>query len=185
MRTKEIVTAKQIEFDIINSLKQQKDMTEDTHQKIMILSAIVGCLLCLIGFLFPWTVVWCILAAIIGCIMYILISYLSFRHKRSRFCIDDYQVQIQKLSYNTQESYIDKSGRRHITVNIYVMHFEDGRCWTVPDDNYRWSKELPMSENAVLQNSNAGDDFITVAEKATGKIVVAYNTKFFEYKAEK
>ena len=40
-----------------------------------------------------------------------------------------------------------------------------------------------MSENAILQSSNVGDDFVAVAEKATGNIVVAYNTKFFEYKA--
>ena len=183
MRTKEIITAKQIELDVINSYKQKEDMPEVAHKKIIIPSAIAGCILGFIGVLFPWTAMWCISAIVIGVVIYFIVSSLLFHRKKSRFCIDDYQVKTIKLLYNTQERYIDRSGRSHRTVNIYVLHFEDGRAWTVPNKNYRWSKEMSMSENAILQSSNVGDDFVAVAEKATGNIVVAYNTKFFEYKA--
>jgi hypothetical protein len=37
----------------------------------------------------------------------------------------------------------------------------------------------------VFENSHRGDEFIIVIEKKTRRVVVAYHTKFFEYKGER
>ena len=69
--------------------------------------------------------------------------------------------------------------RKEITNSF--LHFENGKSWCIPKENYPWSKEI-MSDSAILQSANQGDRFIVVMAKESGEILMGYHTDFFEYK---
>lgn len=53
--------------------------------------------------------------------------------------------------------------------------------YTIPDDNYKWSRLYSMSNRGIYDCSDSGDEFYLVLSKPhTGNILLAYNTKQFD-----
>jgi len=59
--------------------------------------------------------------------------------------------------------------------------FDNGIEWQIPNRIYAWNNEGSSSSVYIFENSNIGDKFITVINKKTRKIAVAYNTEVFEF----
>ena len=192
MAKKEIVTLEDIEQDISNSLKEYKEMSGSNYKKITIVALIVGTLFVVAYYFYVktlQTVLYLLIAAIIIVSAVIIIKYLLHRNKRKKFCIDDYEVTTEVLSHKDEEQYKaienrypERKWRKYRTITIHTLYFENGKSWRIPEDNYLWCEERPMSEFAVYQSSHRGDVFIVAVKKDTGEIAMAYNTEFFEYK---
>ena len=183
MAKKEIITLTQIEQDIIHSLKEPQEMSKSTYKKWRIPCAIIGGLLVVVSIFYPTIGVYSLLILLVAGCAGGAIEYLLLRRKRKNVCIVDYDVTTEVLSNKVEESYSAPAGKhRSRTVTNYTLFFENGEGWRIPQDNYLWSEERPMSDFYIYQNSHRGDAFIVVIKKDTGKIAMAYDTEFFKYK---
>jgi hypothetical protein len=64
--------------------------------------------------------------------------------------------------------------------SICTLHFSGYGDYKVPEKNYPWSKEYPMSPEGVYHTSFDGDEFYLVLSRPhSGKILLAYPTKYF------
>lgn len=179
MAKKQILTRSEIEKDIINVFKQPQEMSESSYKKWTIPSVIIAC----IEFIYPIFILWVVLALVIFLIASSIISRFRLKRHIKNVSIDDYEIKTEVVANTTEESYVKKGPKWHSKrVNNYTIRFENGESWRIPEDNYPWSKERRMSGFAIFQSTHRGDVFMVVIKKDTGKIVVAYNTEFFEYK---
>ena len=125
------------------------------------------------------------------------IGYLIFRpvylkDKAKKLSLDDYNITVQTVNETTEEEYYSKyitgttqMGRirnRYEPVFNYYISFENCQTWNVPMKNYTWCSEYNMTNKGVYLSTKKGDTMIVASEKATGKVVMAYNTQFFEHK---
>ena len=61
-----------------------------------------------------------------------------------------------------------------------TLHFSGYGDYEVPEKNYPWSKEYPMTGEGVYRTSMDGDVFYLVLTKPhSGKILLAYPAKYF------
>lgn len=67
------------------------------------------------------------------------------------------------------------------TVSIYSIQFENGKVLRLPQENFLWSKEYPLSDFGLYEVTQPGDRFTVVEEKKTGNIVLAYPNEYFQY----
>ena len=65
---------------------------------------------------------------------------------------------------------------------VIILNFKSSADWEVPYDNYKWSKTHRLTRKGVANTSLQGDTFWIVRLKSSYDVVVAYNTKFFDYK---
>jgi hypothetical protein len=66
--------------------------------------------------------------------------------------------------------------------NIRRLHFASYGEYKIPGENYGWSEMYAMSDKTVYLHAECGDEFYLVLSKPhTGKILLAYNTKMFDY----
>ena len=65
---------------------------------------------------------------------------------------------------------------------VIILNFKSSADWEVPYDNYKWSKTYRLTRKGVANTSLQGDTFWIVRLKSSYDVVVAYNTKFFDYK---
>ncbi len=66
---------------------------------------------------------------------------------------------------------------------ISYMQFLNYGRWEMEGNYYSWSDKYKMSSTGICNTSNSKDMFYVVLYKDTKKIVMAYNTKFFEYRS--
>lgn len=197
MPKKEIITDREIATDIArNANNANLSMTIDEYRKtrtvkfrlteIAVVIAIVAVLL-LTTYLFPLQFVVGLWAAIfIGLIWaYVLVFR---KHRDKPVSMDNYAVTTERL-LNTDEDhhteipkYRNKFCLYRTQVDIYTLHFENGKEFRLPRDNYTWSREIPMSDATICRLAHRGDTFIVATEKSTGKIAAVYHTDFFTYK---
>lgn len=183
MAKKEIVTLEDIEQDISNSLKEYKEMSGSTHKKLAIPASILGAILGIVSVFYLKLPLYLLIVISIAIPVSITVEYLLNRKKRKNFRIDDYEITTEVLAHKIEDTYTVTYRRyHHETVRIFTLYFENGKSWRIPEDNYLWCEERPMSEFAVYQSSHRGNVFIVAVKKDTGEIAMAYNTEFFEYK---
>ena len=70
------------------------------------------------------------------------------------------------------------------TPTVTVMDFFNCGRWELDGDYYRWSKLYSMSGSGVFNRSHVGDEFILVLYNNNDKILIGYNTKFFDYQKQ-
>ncbi len=182
---KEKLTDAVIEKDIINFLKQPDKMSEDSFNKRQIPAAIIGIVIGVLSLIFFEYIIWGLLLLLVYIAAALAFNYLRFKFQAKRVKICDYEIKTETLSHVCYETYHITRGakrRRGETVHIHTLHFENGKSWSIPENNYSWSVERQMSAFSVYESTQSGDTFIVVTKKSTGKVFVAYNTKFFEYK---
>lgn len=75
----------------------------------------------------------------------------------------------------------DRYYSRHNYRTYYcTLHFNGYGDYAVPEENYRWSKEYPMTARGVHNTSFDGDEFYLVLSKPhSGKVLLAYPAKYF------
>ena len=178
---KEKLTDAVIEKDIINFLKQPDKMSEDSFNKRQILAAIIGIVIGVLSLIFFEFILWGFVLLIVYIIAVLTFKHFRFKFQAKSVKICDYEIKTETLSHVCYENY-RVTGRRGYTVHIHTLHFENGKSWGIPENNYSWSVERQMSAFSVYESAQSGDTFIVVTKKSTGKVFVAYNTRFFEYK---
>ena len=186
MPKKEIVTLKEIERDIIHSLKKAPEISESTYKKWAIPFGILGGVFGILTLIQPKIGMTGLLILLMVGIVGIVIETVLFRYKIKSVCIEDYKIESAVLSHVEEEHYKVKGAgvktRHSRLASVYTLHFENGRSLRLPKDNYSWSQERLMSDFAIYQSSHRGDPFIIVVKKDSEEIVMAYPTDFFEYK---
>ena len=183
MEKKQLLTNKEIEKDIITALKNPHKESEESYKKGTIPAIIVAVFLFVLGFIYPEFLPWVAISVFLFVVVYTIFCYVRLGAKIKRVSIGNYEIKTEVVSHTYSESYVAKGAKYHSErINNYTLHFEDGKKWDVPKDNYLWSVERRMSDFAIYNSSHRGDEFIVVTKRETGDVVMAYNTEFFEYK---
>lgn len=97
----------------------------------------------------------------------------------------------RRKPYIAKDSLISSDGggyyasTRWRTSSWGVLRFNGYGEYKVPDTNYPWSKEYPMTSEGVYHTSFDGDEFYLVLSKPhSGKILLAYPAKYFQLEGE-
>jgi hypothetical protein len=112
---------------------------------------------------------------------YIIIKWSCETRERKKLTCADFYVDTDKLT-SIKGTYCGSGGSKYRT--MFTCYFEGGSEWEVPLENYKWSKTYRLSREGINYTSLQGDTFYIVRLNSTGNVVVAYNTKFFEYKKD-
>ena len=95
-------------------------------------------------------------------------------------------MEIAKLSHKEEEHYKQRGPRSGVPdskqVDNYTLYFENKQSFCLPKDNYLWSEERPMSDFAIFQVAQRGEEFYLAINTITGNIDMIYPLEFFEYK---
>lgn len=78
-------------------------------------------------------------------------------------------------------SYIGRRRQRYAHLNEADFLYFSSRKWRVPPKCYTWSEEFRMSRDGIVNTAVIGNEFYLVICNKTQEILVAYNTKIFEY----
>ena len=97
----------------------------------------------------------------------------------------------RRKPYIVKDSLISSDGgsyyvsTRWRTSSWGVLRFNGYGEYKVPDTNYPWSKEYPMTSEGVYHTSFDGDEFYLVLSRPhSGKILLAYPAKYFQLEGE-
>ena len=97
----------------------------------------------------------------------------------------------RRKPYIAKDSLISSDGgsyyvsTRWRTSSWGVLRFNGYGDYKVPDTNYPWSKEYPMTSEGVYNTSFDGDEFYLVLSRLhSGKILLAYPAKYFQLEGE-
>ena len=180
---KEIITKAEIEKDIIHAIKHPARTPRWLYfvGYAALFAVIFG-----ITFLERYIGEAAFLLAAGVFLVIILLPLVGFRlrdKKAAKVSIDNYVIKKSVVKKTKHERYVIITKRRITLVNNYNILFEKERVWHIPAELYWWSETNSMSDITVYDKTEQGDVFYTVSEKKSGKIVMAYNTKTFEYKA--
>lgn len=182
---KETVTIDRIKQDITHSFGAPKEMSKSQYIKWTVVALIVGILLYVIEYFDPSIVLGFLVCAIAAVLSVLVWSVIRTRRRKKYFCMDDYEITVEKLAYKNEEHFQTRQ-TRHTSraVDNYDLFFENGKDWRIPDRNYLWSIDYQLSDRFFYENAHRGDEFIVVTHKKTGKIATAYHTRFFVYREE-
>lgn len=189
MPRKHILTNENIRTDIKNILKNPAQLSHaehhSSHLPLLAFSAIM--LVAIVLFQKYYKTV--LLIAVIFIAAYLAADYFRKQKSINNVSLDDYEIKAQCVSFVKEEVYstdnkihLSSTVKKIHTARVCIMFFDNGKTWNIPKNNYAWSGEYPMSDDFIYQNTRFGDLFWTVAEKRTGKIVMAYPAEYFEYK---
>lgn len=180
---KEIITKKEIEKDIIHAIKHPANTPRALYfigyaATFAVMLGIVFLEPCIgkAAFFLPAVV-------LVAILLLPAVKFYLRDRKAARISIDDYVVKKSVVKKTKRERYVKITKRRITVVKNYNILFEKERVWRIPGELYWWSENNSTSDITVYENTEQGDVFYTVCEKKSGKIVMAYNTETFEYKA--
>lgn len=174
---KEKLTIEKIKIDLKRTLKK-------SYRSITVLSILFVILLLLVIWLIDIDWITGIPPIIEGTVMLLLISialgveiikivglYAALKNKD---CI----VKDKLVGFDERDVYAHHRG----IVKYYYLYFSQYGEYCIPDKNYEWSKVYPLSKEGVFRLSKCGDEFyLVLSKKHTGKILMVYNTKLFDF----
>ena len=184
MEQKQIITNAEIEKDIIHALKHPADTPIGSGRsfgsiiKDVILILIIGCL----AVFTDNPKLWINLVFIVLLIGIAVSHYFRIKKQEEHLSHDDYTITTETVQNTELKHWKEWSAKpiRRKEITNCILHFENGKSWCIPKENYPWSKEI-MSDSAILQSANQGDRFIVVTAKESGEILMAYHENTFEY----
>lgn len=189
MARKQILTNDNIQTDIKNALKHPPMPTRAVHykSKLPFLVFAVTTLVAMALFQNHYKLV--LLVDLILIVAYLVADSILKQKRINHVSMDDYEISTACVSYIREEIY-STDNRIHLnpvtkeihTARVYVMYFDNGSVWNIPENNYLWSGENPMSNVSLYRNTPPGAVFLTITDKHTGNIVMAYPMEYFEYK---
>ncbi|MBQ9783750.1 MAG: hypothetical protein IJW44_04450 [Clostridia bacterium] len=186
MAKREVFTLKEVERDIVYSMKHAPEMSESSYKRMLVPCAILGGILGVFSVFQPKIGLIVLLVFVLAFILSCVLGGLKKRHRIKSVRMEDYQLEVVPLSHKEEEHYRQRRGgarvRRSKQIDNYTLHFENGKSLRLPKDNYCWSRERPMSDHALYQCVYRGSECILVTHKESGRIVMAYPAEYFEYK---
>lgn len=168
---REILTNDLIKQDILYQFKN--------HDHI-----IINTILCAIGMLFIFffsflSPYWGI--ALVIPFFFLIFFYINRHLKIAKIKNGEYSVITDKLLY-------EKQGELRTGPTFYrgkwisYLQFEDLGRWELEGMYYTWSSTYKMSDSGICNTSLQGDMFYLAIDKKSNKIIMGYNTRFFDYK---
>jgi len=92
------------------------------------------------------------------------------------------KIVTSRLVAKEEKDYIADRGLATRLRQTYHLRFSSYGEYVIPPMNYRWSSQYAMDANWVYFHAECDDEFYLVLSKAySGKILLAYNTKMFDY----
>lgn len=116
-------------------------------------------------------------------VFFLLLSYIKRHLKTEKIKNGEYSVITDKLLY-------EKQGELRTEPSFYkgkwisYLQFENCGRWELEGMYYTWSNTYKMSGSGICNTSLQGDTFYLVIDKQNNKIILGYNTRFFDYKKE-
>ena len=187
MEKQQVFTDAEIKKDIASAIKNPPSPSRKFYRSKAAIELAVVLSGVAIMIFYRDIVLWLLLAFAIYVIVPLTLKPILRAHKAKKVSENDYTVSNETVSGVSEDHFIVRYARttkasRKREIHNYSIYFENGKCWRIPNDNYSWSLENPMSNATILKNAHCGDIMTVVTEKRTGKIVMAYNTRFFDYK---
>ena len=183
---KEIVTTREMIQDIANSLQHPAAISKKSRIKRIFFIVLCVALSCMIGVIFPkFLLIEVFVLVPLFCVLFWGWENRRYTYLSKNIRIEDYEIISDVLLRRELEAYETRGSKYHpvVTVRIYKLFFESGRQWRIPATrNYRWSERNFKWDSEIFNLSEKGDAFITVVEKNSGQVVVAYPADLFEYK---
>ena len=183
MAKKQIFTDAEIEKDIICALKNPQGESKKSYKSWKVPIIISACVAAAVSFFYPTVILWILAAALVLSVGEIIFRRVRLKNQIKNIKLSDYEISTETVSHAYEDGYVvNKGPGLNETVYNSTLHFEGGKLWKIPKENYLWSEERPMSDCAVCRSAHRGDLFTAVIKKDTGKVVMAYHNEFFEYK---
>ena len=186
MLKKEALTHERIKSDIKDVIKYGHNYTKSEHTTGKLLSIPLSILFIVLLYLWIESLVVIFVAAFLFLVVYppILIGVTRYRMNKVRE--SGYEVKEGVVYSISDETYTERRGKyNYVTVTNYYITFEGDMTWHIPENLYCWSEELNMSPSYLYENTHRGDVFHLVLKKGTKDILMAYNTKNFQYSSSK
>lgn len=92
---------------------------------------------------------------------------------------NEHQIKTDILVSSEYSDRVRKTSLLRTYDNYYILQFSEYGKFVVPQENYTWHTDWEMSCKGVYNTSVKDDEFYLVLSN-TGKILYAYNKKFFE-----
>lgn len=185
MKEKELLTNKEIERDIIETVKNTEPKSNHNNDRLVTLIpiAVIG-VIAVTAVFKPSLVLWEILAVVLFIIGVILFDNHRKRKRIQNITLDDYCITKETVRSVCEDEYVTDSINRPYAYKFcrYSICFENERTWLIPKECYTWSKEHRMTDHGIFQTTQKGDVMTVVAKKDSGMVVMAYHTDIFEYK---
>lgn len=185
---KEQLTEERILADVKNSIRQVKRQTEEQDRRGTAISVLLLAGLLILAAFRPSAILWIFLGLFSLVLLVSLGVGLWNGHRIRRVSMAELRMVREVVSHVDEEHYrtIEEghptaNGLRH-QVDNYTLYFESGKIWRIPERNYAWSEERPMSAWYIFENTHQGDVFWAVIRQKTGEVLMAYDTKFFSYR---
>ena len=185
MPKKQVITNSEIEKDIIGALKNPPRASEASYKKWTIPAAVIAIALIVVVAINPKIGCLIFLAVFALLIIFGIANYLRVKYRIKNVSICNYDVTREVVHSISEEHYKADTGgkrRRIEQIDNYTTHFESGKEWRIPKQNYVWHERLRASDRGVYKTTHRGDTMLAVTDKRTDTIIVAYNTEIFEYK---
>ena len=168
---KENLTNDLIKQDILNNY------INDSHITINIILVFVSILFALLfSFLSPFALFFLFIP-----LSLFIFSYVKRKEKIKEVEKGEFFVVIDELLYEKQGELRTEATFYKGRWISYLQFYNHGR-WELEGTYYSWSNKYKMSSTGICNTSLSKDTFYVVCHKNKQEIVMAYNTKFFDYK---
>ncbi len=169
---KEILTNERIKEDLIYQFNN------DNHIAVNIILLVVSVFF---AFLFSLLTPFAWLLLLIPALLFLL-WYIRRRKKVNEIKNGEFTVVLDEFLYEKRNDVRTEATFYKGKWISYLQFATNGR-WELDGAYYTWSDTYKMSASGICNTSNAKDTFYVVLYNRTHKIAIAYNTKFFDYKA--
>lgn len=168
---KEILTNDLIKQDIIHRFRS------DSHISTNIILIVVSTFLAFcFGFITPYAWFLLLIPA-----FFLLFWHIKRIKKEKEIKKGEFIVVLDELLYEKQGELRTEATLYKGRWISYLQFLNNGR-WEVEGNYYFWSDKYKMSSTGICNTSSSKDIFYVVLTKSTRKVVIGYNTKFFDYK---
>ena len=186
MPRKQILTNDNIETDIKNIIQRPANPSRVEYNRAMTPLLIFSGIMLAAMVIFQNYYKLILLISLAFIVIYLVVDHFRQKNSVKNVTLNDYEITVETVSHVKEEiystDYSNPINRNLKQVHVFVMYFENGKVWNIPNDNYTWSHEYSMSDKTLCQLAHRGDTFTVVTNKATGSIIVAYPSEYFEYK---
>ena len=186
MARKQTLTDDNVKTDIRNILKYPANISHEEHLSFRKRDSVLLIVLFVALLVFHNYYELVLALEVVAIMIYLAVGYLRKLYSIKNVSLDDYEIKEEDVSHIKKEVYLTSKRiskpKKVREVCVYIMHFQNGKTWNMPRDNYTWSGECPMSDRTIYELTQIGDIFLSVTKKDTGEVIMAYPTTFFEYK---
>jgi hypothetical protein len=181
--------------DIMQDLRRiaggTKKTSKSTYIALTILSVAIAIPVGVLCIIFPEYAHYISLGVTFPAVLSVYVYRLVRKSRRNSVSPDDYDIIEDVLSHKDEETYRRPRHSRYSThdlgeylqtVTIYRLYFENGKSLQIPRLNFKWSKEMSMSDSALYNDVHRGDGFYLIIVTKTSEVVAAYPKKHFNYR---